>query len=97
MAYFVEVSLFYLAQRVKLKSEYEAKQKNELTATYKNCEKEVRELNLKPKNLNQYLGWETAQQSLQSKQTKQKIRPYNDIRQIPLRTSALLFLFLFFF
>ena len=44
----------------KLKSEYQelVSQKNELTATYKNCEKEVRELNRKLENLNQYLGRE---------------------------------------
>ncbi|MDY5775529.1 MAG: relaxase/mobilization nuclease domain-containing protein [Lachnospiraceae bacterium] len=42
----------------KLKSEYQelSRQKNELTATYKNCEKEVRELNKKLNNLNLYLG-----------------------------------------
>ena len=46
----------------KLKSEYEelTKQKSELTATYKNCEKEVRELNQKLENLNQYLGREAT-------------------------------------
>lgn len=32
------------------------KQKNELTSTYKDCEKEVRELKQKQANLNQYLG-----------------------------------------
>ena len=32
------------------------KQKSELTSTYKNCEKEVRELKRKQENLNQYLG-----------------------------------------
>ena len=44
----------------KLKSEYQEliSQKNRLTATYKNCEKEVRELNRKLENLNQYLGRE---------------------------------------
>lgn len=42
----------------KMKTEYQAltTQKNELTATYKNCEKEVKSLNLKLENLNQYLG-----------------------------------------
>ena len=46
----------------KLKSEYQELviQKNELTATYKNCEKEVRELNRKLENLNQYLRRETV-------------------------------------
>ena len=46
----------------KLKSEYQEliNQKNELTATYKNCEKEVWELNRKLENLNQYLGRETV-------------------------------------
>ena len=45
----------------KLKSEYQEliSQKNGLTATYKNCEKEVRELNRKLENLNRYLGRET--------------------------------------
>ena len=32
------------------------KQKSELTFTYKDCEKEVRELKRKQENLNQYLG-----------------------------------------
>ena len=42
----------------KLRAEYPElmKQKNELTSTYKDCEKEVRELNRKLENLNQYLG-----------------------------------------
>ena len=42
----------------KLKAEYQElmKQKSELTSTYKNCEKELRELNRKLENLNQYLG-----------------------------------------
>ena len=42
----------------KLKAEYQElmKQKNELTSTYKKCEKEVQSLNRKPENLNQYLG-----------------------------------------
>ena len=42
----------------KLKAEYQKlmKQKSELTSTYKNCEKEVRELKRKQENLNQYLG-----------------------------------------
>nr|WP_081352095.1 relaxase/mobilization nuclease domain-containing protein [Enterocloster clostridioformis] len=45
----------------KLRAEYEGleRQKKELTATYKNCEKEVRALNRKLENLNQYLGRET--------------------------------------
>lgn len=42
----------------KLKVELEelTKQKNELTSTYNNCEKEVRDLKRKQENLNQYLG-----------------------------------------
>ena len=42
----------------KLRAEYQAleTQKKELTATYKNCEKEVRDLKRKQENLNQYLG-----------------------------------------
>ena len=57
----------------KLKSEYQelTKQKSELTATYKNCEKEVRELNRKLKNLNQYLGRETTSQNEQNKDKSQ--------------------------
>ena len=41
----------------KLKAEYQElmKQKSELTSTYKDCEKEVRKLKRKQKNLNQYL------------------------------------------
>ena len=47
----------------KLKSEYEelTKQKNEPTATYKKCEKEVRELNQKLETLNKYLDREDRQ------------------------------------
>ena len=46
----------------KLKAEYQelSKQKSELTATYKNCEKEVRELNRKLENLNKYFERETT-------------------------------------
>ena len=57
----------------KLKSEYEelTKQKSELTATYKNCEKEVRELNRKLENLNQYLGRENSS-TLTPKQSEKK-------------------------
>lgn len=42
----------------KLKSEYQAlsSQKSELTATYRGCEKDVKELNRKLENLTQYLG-----------------------------------------
>lgn len=42
----------------KLRAEYQAleTQKKELTATYKNCEIEVRNLKQKQENLNQYLG-----------------------------------------
>ena len=44
----------------KLKAEYQKlmKQKSELTSTYKDCEKEVRELKRKQENLNRYLGWD---------------------------------------
>ena len=56
----------------KLKSEYHEliKQKNELTSTYKTCEKEVRELNQKLKNLNQYLGRDTVQSESAKLQNK---------------------------
>ena len=42
----------------KLRAEYQEllQQKNELTSTYKNCEKEIRALNRKLENLNQYIG-----------------------------------------
>lgn len=42
----------------KLNAEYQelTKQKSKLTYTYKDCKKEVRELNRKLENLNQYLG-----------------------------------------
>ena len=59
----------------KLKAELEelTKQKNELTSTYKNCEKEVRDLKRKQENLNQYLGRTTppdaAQEQLEKKNT----------------------------
>ena len=57
----------------KLKAELEelTKQKNELTSTYKNCEKEVRDLKRKQENLNQYLGRTTppdvAQEQLEKR------------------------------
>ena len=42
----------------KLRAEYQAleTQKKELTATYKSCEKEVRDLKRKQENLDRYLG-----------------------------------------
>ena len=51
----------------KMKTEYQAltAQKNELTATYKNCEKEVKSLKLKLENLNQYLGRTETQKNEQ--------------------------------
>ena len=69
----------------KLKSEYEelTKQKSELTATYKNCEKEVYELNRKLENLNQYLGRENSSTPSPEQGEKSKIRLYNDTGQIP--------------
>ena len=58
----------------KLKSEYQelSRQKNELAATYKNCEKEVQELNRKLENLNQYLRRETTEQSHEFHEKKDK-------------------------
>ena len=55
----------------KLKAEYQElmKQKSKLTSTYKDCEKEVRELNRKLENLNQYLG-RTQPDPAQEQQTK---------------------------
>ena len=55
----------------KLKAEYQElmKQKSELTSTYKDCEKEVRELKRKQENLNQYLG-RTQPDPAQEKQEK---------------------------
>ena len=57
----------------KLKAEYQElmKQKSELTSTYKDCEKEVRELKRKQENLNQYLG-RTQPDSAQEQQEKNK-------------------------
>ena len=57
----------------KLKAEYQElmKQKSELTSTYKDCEKEVRELNRKLENLNQYLG-RTQPDPAQKQQEKNK-------------------------
>lgn len=56
----------------KLKSEYQElmKEKNELTATYKNCKKEVKSLNLKLENLNQYFG--RTQQQKNEQETPDK-------------------------
>ena len=47
------------------------KQKSELTSTYKDCEKEVRELKRKQENLNQYLG-RTQPDPAQEQQEKSK-------------------------
>ena len=57
----------------KLKAEYQElmKQKSELTSTYKDCEKKVRELKRKQENLNQYLG-RTQPDSAQEQQEKNK-------------------------
>ena len=57
----------------KLKAEYQElmKQKNELTSTYKKCEKEVQSLNRKLENLNQYLG-QTQPDPVQAQQTKNR-------------------------
>ena len=57
----------------KLRAEYQAleTQKKELTATYKNCEKEVQSLNRKLENLNQYLG-QTQSDPVQAQQTKNR-------------------------
>ena len=57
----------------KLKAEYQElmKQKSELTSTYKDCEKEVRELKRKQENLNQYLG-RTQPDPAQEQQEKNK-------------------------
>ena len=59
----------------KMKTEYQAltAQKNELTATYKNCEKEVKSLNLKLENLNQYLGRTEAQKNEQEQPDRNNI------------------------
>mgnify|MGYP004643915329 CR=1 FL=1 len=59
----------------KLKSEYDelTKQKKELTVTYKNCEKEVRELSQKLNNLNQYIGRDVTQQSQDMNSQKRAI------------------------
>lgn len=56
----------------KLKAEYQElmKEKNELTATYKNCEKEVKSLNRKLENLNQYLGRTDQQKNIQEQPDK---------------------------
>ena len=56
----------------KLKSEYQelTRQKNELTSTYKSCEKEVRELSRKLNTLNQYLGRDTTQTEPNKTQNK---------------------------
>lgn len=59
----------------KLKSEYQElmKQKNELTSTYKKCEKEVQSLNRKLENLSQYLG--QTQPDFTSEQSRKKNNP----------------------
>ena len=58
----------------KLRTEYEEldRQKRELAATYKNCEKEVRVLSRKLENLNQYLGRDSAKQLQHSQEAEHK-------------------------
>lgn len=58
----------------KLKNEYQelTRQKDELTSTYKSYEKEVRVLNRKLDNLNQYLGRDTASTLSSEQQNKSK-------------------------
>ena len=46
------------------------KQKSELTSTYKDCEKEVRELKQKQENLNQYLGRTQPDPALEQQEKK---------------------------
>ena len=60
----------------KLKSECQEliTQKNELTATYKNCEKELKSLNQKLENLNQYLGRSEPQKDARE-QTDRNTQP----------------------
>ena len=57
----------------KLRTKYEelAKQKTELTSTYKTCEKDVRELNKKLKTLQQYFN-QTPSSQIEQKQPKQE-------------------------
>ena len=59
----------------KLRAEYQAleSQKKELTATYKSCEKEVRDLKRKQENLNRYLG--RTQTDPVQEQFKKKYNP----------------------
>ena len=59
----------------KLKSEYEklTKQKSELTATYKNCKKEVHKLSRKLENLNQYLRREATQPNAPTHESKRSL------------------------
>ena len=51
----------------KLKSEYLEleKQKNEMSVTYKTCQKEAQEINQKLENLKQYIGQEIDQKQQQ--------------------------------
>ena len=61
----------------KLRAEYQAleTQKEELTAIYRNCEKEVRDLKRKKENPDRYLG-RTQTDPVQEQQTKTKITAY---------------------
>lgn len=58
----------------KLKTEYQelTKQKNELTVTYKSCEKEVKSLTRKLENLKQYLGQDISQKNAQEQPEQDK-------------------------
>ena len=58
----------------KLKSEYQelTTQKNNQTATYKSCEKEVKSLTRKLENLKQYLGQKISQKNTQEQPEQDK-------------------------
>ena len=83
----------------KLRAEYQAleTQKKELTATYKNYEKEVQDLKRKQENLDRFLG-RTQTDPVQEQQAKKKITAYKTIGEnaipsdstLPLRINSVL-------
>lgn len=68
------------------------KQKSELTSTYKDCEKEVRELKRKQENLNQNLG-QTQPNPAQEQPEKNKIRAYEIVKSTTIIFQVALFTF----
>lgn len=62
----------------------------ELTATYKNCEKEVKSLNRKFKNLNQYLGRTESQKDVPKQPDKNNTPSADANKKTPSKNKKIL-------